>query len=838
MNALKNYFPHLLSLGIMLLVTVAYFSPVVFGDKQVGSSDILQSRGMQAEMRKFKQADGTYPLWTNGMFGGMPTYQLQYETKSLMAPANKTLLLGNYMAKPWPPIFLMMAGCYFLLLVLRTDWRLAAPLSIAYGIAASHIDLVAAGHMTKLVALSYVAPIIASALLTLRGRLLLGGALFAFFVGVQIYANHLQITFYTYLVLLIMGLVYLVRGFKDGTVAMVGKAAGVLLLATVLAVSTSAGRLWTTYEYTAETIRGESELTTKPADSFGGNKGEDGLTKSYIFQWSYGKLETLNTLIPNFMGGSSSELFVQDTDSESYRVLTRLDPQQANQLARATPHYYGNQPFTGGPVYLGAVMWLLFFIGCFLVRGPSRVWLIAATIFTIMLAWGDNFKLLNYFLVDYVPMFNKFRAVTMVLGITQFTVMLLGVLGLREVFNLKRPLAERQRGVLLGGAVTAGLVLVALLISFSTNLLSERELAINLPAELSKALQADRASLIRADVMRTLLFIGLALGAIFLFLKQKLGAVMTVILVGLFAIVDQWGVSKRFLGNDDFNERTNVNAQLQPSDVDKAILQDPDPHYRVADPSKGFSYALTSLHHKTIGGYHAAKLMRFNEMVPYFSDPNTYRHLYDMMNVKYFITPNGPQRNPSAEGNAWFVDRLQIVPTVDAEFEAIRDFDPSTTAIVALPYADGLTTFQPTPDSTARIQLIGYHPDTLRYRYNAASEQFAVFSEVYYPPNKGWTVLLDGQAYDGFTKANFLARGLKVPAGNHTITMIFAPKSYFTGETIALISSLLVLLLLIGGLVLYFRNSPPDHSPENLPKLEKTVPAARPVKTKRTKRKR
>ena len=823
-NVLKSFLPHLIALAVMLFVTVVYFAPAVFGNKRVGSSDITQARGMQAEMRQYRNEDGTYPLWTNGMFGGMPTYQLQYETQSLMEPANKTMLLGNVMSVPWPPIFLMMAGFYFLLLVLRTDWRLAAPISVAYGIAAGHIDLVAAGHMTKLVALAYLAPIVASALLTLRGRYLLGGALFAFFVGCQIFANHLQITFYTYLVLLILGVVHLVNAFKTEQTARVLKAAGVLLVATLLAVASNIGRLWTTYEYTAETIRGTSELTTKSANASGGANGQDGLSKNYIFQWSYGKLETFNTLVPNFMGGSSSDFFVQEADSESLRALQRLNnPEAANQLARATSHYWGNQPFTGGPVYFGAVMWLLFFVGCFLVRGPARVWLVAATVFTLMLAWGDNFKILNYFLIDYVPMFNKFRAVTMVLGITQFTVLFLGVLGLREVFNEALPLPERRRGVLLGGAVAAGLVVLALLLSFTLDFASDAERAANLPADLRNALAADRAALLRADAWRSLLFVGLGLGTLYLFIARKLSALVAVLLVGVFATVDHWGIAKRYLATDDFQEVANVEAALQPSEVDRAIQQDPDPHYRVADPARGFSYALTSLHHKAIGGYHAAKLMRFNEFINYLADPNTYRHLYDLMNVKYFITPQGPQRNPGALGNAWFVDRIEVVPTVDAEYAAIADFDPGAVALVAQPYADGLANFQPQPDSAAQIRLTSYHPDTLRYAYTANSEQFAVFSEVYYPPTKGWTVLLDGQPYDAFTKVNFIARGLKLPAGQHTVEMIFAPRSYATGETIALLASVLVLLALIAGLVLYFRTPPKNISPETLPRLERTV---------------
>ena len=824
----RQFWPHLLSLAIMLIVTMAYFAPVIFEDKVVGSSDLMQAKGMQAEMRKFADEDGDYPLWTNGMFGGMPTYQILYDGKTLMEPANKTFLLGNVMSVPWPPIFLMMAGFYFLLMVMRTDWRLALPISLAYGIASYHIDLVAAGHMTKLVALAYLAPLVAGALLAFRGRLLLGGATFALITGVQIYANHLQITFYSFIVIGILALVLLIELLRNKKpLAPWGKAVGVLALATLLGVAANLGRLWTTYEYTAETIRGTSELTNKGAGASGGQNGEDGLSKEYIFQWSYGKLESFNTLIPNFMGGSSSIALAQDQDSETLKALRTLqDPNAAQQLASAARQYWGDQPFTGGPIYFGAVMWLLFFIGCFLVRGPTKIWLIAATVFTLMLSWGDNFKILNYFLVDYVPMFNKFRAVTMVLGITQFTMLLLGVLGLREVFRSERPLAERKRGVLFGGAVAAGLVLLGLLLSFMLDFSTEREVS-GFPRELLEAMRADRAALLRADALRSLLFVGLGLGAIYAFVERKVSAVMAVILVGLFATVDQWGIARRFLSSEEFNERSAVTANFAPSAADQAILQDPDPHYRVANLGSGnlFSNAFTSLHHRHIGGYHAAKLMRFNEMIDYLASPGEHRHLYNMMNVKYFITdPNGrPQINPEALGNAWFVDRVEVVPTVDEEYAQIKSFDPATTALVAQTYAEGLTGFDPDPGG-ASIELTSYHPDELVYRYSAPTDQLAVFSEVYYPADKGWQVYLDGERFDDYTKVDFILRGLKLPAGqNRELKMVFEPKSYYTGETVALIASILVLLGFFVAWFFFFRNNKRDISPENLPAMERTV---------------
>ena len=846
----RQFWPHLLSLAIMLIVTMAYFAPVIFNDKVIGSTDLVQAKGMQAEMRQFQGEDGDLPLWTNSMFGGMPTYQILYDGKTLMEPASKTFLLGNVMSVPWPPIFLMMAGFYFLLMVLRTDWRLALPISVAYGMASYHIDLVAAGHMTKLVALGYLAPLAAGALLAFRGRLLLGGATFALITGVQIYANHLQITFYSFIVIGILALVLLIELLrKKQPIAPWGKAVGALALATVLGVAANLGRLWTTYEYTAETIRGQSELTIKGANASGGQNGEDGLSKEYIFQWSYGKLETFNTLIPNFMGGSSGIALAQKEDSETLKVLrTVQDPNTAQQLASAARQYWGEQPFTGGPIYFGAVMWLLFFIGCFLVRGPTKVWLIAATIFTLMLAWGDNFKILNYFLVDYVPMFNKFRAVTMAMGLTQFTMLLLGVLGLREVFRTERPLAERKRGVLLGGAVAAGLVLLGLVLSYVLDLSSEYERS-GFPQELLEAMSTDRAALLRSDALRSLLFVGLGLGAIYAFIARKISAVMAVILVGLFAVVDQWGIALRFLSAEDFTDPEAVTANFEPSPADKAILQDETSHYRVANLASGnpFSDALTSMHHRHVGGYHAAKLMRYNELIEYLISPGEYRHLYNMMNVKYFITdPNGrPQINPEALGNAWFVDALEIVPTVDAEYAGIKDFDPATTALVAQPYAEGLSGFDPDP-SGASIELTDYHPDRLTYRYSASSEQFAVFSEVYYPADKGWQVYLDGERYDDFTKVNFVLRGLTLPAGqDRELKMVFEPTSYYTGETIALIASILVLLGFFAALFFFFKNNKQDISPENLPPMERTVegtgkvlPADKKTTTKTVRRRR
>ncbi len=812
----KKLLPHVAAYVLMALVSIVYFKPQAIDGKELPQSDNIQALGMQAEINKYKD-EGEFPLWTNAMFSGMPTYQIAYRTSNLLKYVFKAMLWGNDMRPPHTAALVMMFGVYLLLVFLGVDWRVAMLGGIGYGLASNHAALFEAGHSTKILAAAYMAPVLGSIWLTLNGRYLLGGALTALFTGLQLYANHMQITFYFFFTVLFLLLFWAVGMIRARQWDRVWRAGGTLLIAVLLAAATNAGRLWTTWEYTQETIRGKSELTHKESSS-GSVAGEDGLSKEYAFDWSYGILETFNLLIPNYMGGTSSEAFVSDPTSRTMQALRRLENmEQVQQFAQLTTHYWGDQPFTSAPVYLGIVFVLLFLLGALLVRGTLKKWLVFSTILTIMLAWGKNFPALNYFLFDYVPMFNKFRAVTMALELTNLYVVVLAALGLFAFFQKEHTREEKEKALYASGSIVAGLLLLGLIISFFLDYGTA-----GMPEPLASALAADRAALLRADVWRSFGFAAAAWAVLYFALRQNLRPIYTLVAVGLLAIADIWGVGRRVLSEADYVPRAQKARITQPTEADQLILRDPDPHFRVADfRGNPFNSALTSYHHKSIGGYHAAKLMRYQELIErYLSDPGKYLHIYGMLNARYIITQDGRvQRNPKALGNAWFVRHIQVVPTADDEFNALDTLDPRTTAVIQEKYAGKLAGWQPQYDSTATIELASYHPNELVYRYRARSDQFAVFSEVYYPPSKGWKVYLDGEPYEPFTKVDFLLRGLRLPKGEHELKMVFAPESYYKGERISLAGSALVLLWTTGALVQHFRHHPlPD--PDRLPEPE------------------
>ncbi len=813
----KKLLPHVAAYALMALVSIIYFKPQAIDGKELPQSDNIQALGMQAEIRKYKD-EGDFPLWTNAMFSGMPTYQIAYRTKNLLKYVFKAMLWGNDMRPPHTAALVMMFGVYLLLVILGVDWRVAILGGIGYGLASNHAALFEAGHSTKIMAAAYMAPTLGGIWLILNRRYFLGGALTALFTGLQLYANHVQITFYFFFTVLFLLAWWGIERLKEKDWDAIWRAGGTFLIAILLAAATNAGRLWTTWQYTQETIRGKSELTHKEASS-GSVAGEEGLSKDYAFSWSYGILETFNLLIPNYMGGTSSEAFVSDPASKTMQALRQLENmQQVQQFAQQTTHYWGAQPFTSAPVYLGIAFALLYFMGVWLVRGVLKKWLVLASVLTIMLAWGKNFPALNFFLFDHVPMFNKFRAVTMALELTNLYVVVLGTLGLFAFFQRTPSRARKEKALFLSGIIVAGLLSLGLVISFFLDYGTE-----GLPEPLASALAADRAALLRADLWRSFAFAAATWGVLYASLRQQWRPLYTLAAVGLLAIADIWGVGRRVLAEDDYLPKTQKAQITQPTEADQLILRDPDPHFRVADfRGNPFNSALTSYHHKSIGGYHAAKLMRYQELIErYLSNPGKYLHIYGMLNAKYLITQDGQvQRNPKALGNAWFVRRLVIVPTADEEFHALDTLDPATTAVIQERYAGRLKGWQPAYDSTARIQLVSYHPNELVYRYSAASDQFAVFSEIYYPPSKGWKVYLDGAPYEPFIKVNFLLRGLRLPKGEHELKMVFAPESYYRGEQISLLSSGIVLVWAAAAIFLHFRRHPlpdPNRLPEPVP---------------------
>lgn len=837
----KKLLPHLIAYFVLLFVAFIRLAPVVFEGKALQQSDNIQAYGMQAEIRKVNDQTGSYPLWTNSMFAGMPAFQILYPQTSLTRYVSKIFLLGNDMAPPHTGLLLLMAGLYLLLVVMGVDWRLSIVGAIGFGLAANHMSQLNAGHSTKIIASAYMAPILAGILLTFRGKYWLGGGLTALFTSLQLFANHIQITYYFFLTLLIFGVVYLVDALRNGKVPDFLKAAGVSAVAAAIGLATNTGRLLSTQEYAQETIRGKSELTQKAQGASGSKAGESGLSKDYAFSWSYGILETYNLLIPNFMGGSSNESFADASrypNSETLKVLRTMNNQeQANSLAARANPYWGDQPFIDGALYMGAVFLLLFFLGAFLVKNKIRWYIITSVIFTIMVAWGKNFPLLNFTLFDYFPLFNKFRDVKMVLGVTNLLIVLLGILGLQAFFDKNLDAKQRQSALYKAGTITGSLVILGLLMSFGLDYKKADE---DFPAAVAAAIAQDRAGLLRADAIRSLLFVALSFGILWFWAKNRFHGAWAVLGIGLLATIDVWGIGLRFINSDSFVSTSQKASFTAPTPADEEIMKDPDLHYRVADFRRNpFSNAITSYHHKSMGGYHAAKLMRYQELIErYLNDPGTNRHIYGMLNAKYFIQqPDRVFANSDALGNAWFVKSFDVVETPDAEMDALASLLPKEKAIISKPYAAPLEGFSLQFDSAATIKLTRYHPDTLTYSYSAASEQLAVFSEVYYPPAKGWSMYVDGQKAPDFTKANFILRAARLPAGQHEVKMVFSPKSYHSGEMISLIASLIVLALAGWGIWWFVKNYQIPE-PANLPEGEvQTKQPTRRVKTEAKKKK-
>lgn len=800
----KQLLPHVAAYFILMAVAFIRFAPITFEGKTLLQSDNLQAMGMSMETRKIAEKTGESPLWTNAAFSGMPVYQILYPTQNAIKYVAKTFQLGNNMAAPHTGLLLMMAGMYLLLVVLGADWRISIVGAIGFGFAANHFALFEAGHSTKIISMAYMAPMLAGILLTFRGKYWLGGGLTALFTALQLFANHVQITYYFFLTMLVFGVVFLVDAILKGTIQRFATAAGITVVAILLAAGTNAGRLMTTKEYADETIRGKSELADKQSSSGSNAQQGGGLSKEYAFaDWSYGVAETYNLLIPNFMGGSSSLGFASDPNSATIAALRKMKSmEEAQQLAQQATHYWGAQRFTSSPFYLGAAFVFLFFLGAFLVKHPLKWYCVAALPLTFMIAWGDHFKLFNYFLFDHFPMYNKFRDVKMVLGVAEMLVVLLGMLGLQAFFDKKTDPKQRQLALYLSGGITVGLVLLGLVVGNALNFMKPGE---NYPAEVAAAVAQDRAGLLQADALRSLLFVALGFGLLWAVSKFRLPALVGVLAVGLVAVMDVWGVGLRNLSSDDFVSQQQKNDITRPGKADEEILKDTDPHFRVADFRRGspFQNALTGYHHKSVGGYHAAKLMRYQELIENqaMNDPAKSQLLYGMLNTKYFINQNDQAlTNPSACGNAWFVKEYQVVPDGDAEIAALTDLRPKEKAVVQQSFAAGLNGFTPNFDSTATIKLTRYHPDTLTYSYSATSDQLAVFSEIYYPPSKGWAMYLDGKKTDDFIKANFLLRAAKLPAGQHELKMVFAPASYKTGELISLVFSLIVIGLAVWGI--------------------------------------
>ncbi|MFK7949412.1 MAG: hypothetical protein AB8G11_17605 [Saprospiraceae bacterium] len=842
MSKYNNWLPHIGALFVMLILAFAYYSPALSG-KVLNQSDNLQSIGAQTEIVEHYKKTGHKPLWTNSMFGGMPSYQILYDKSSnLTNHIYYALLMGQGINPPHTATFLLMMMMYILMMSLGVDWKLGLFGAIVFGLTTNNVVLFEAGHSTKIITTAYIPLVIGGVLLAFRKKYLLGGSMVGIGMAMQILANHVQMTYYMVIILGFLGIFEFVWAIKDKQLPNFAKAVGVIAISALLGVLANTAMLWTTYEYTPETQRGTKELTLLPpgADSTTTIHTEEGLDKDYIFNWSYGIGETMNLLVPNARGGSSGEIFYRDQSSASFaavqQTIQRAEPAQQQQvlqqLALSTRHYWGEQPSTSGPVYFGAVVIFLFLLGAVLVKNRLKWWILTSMVFTIFIAWGDNFKAFNYFLVDVVPMFNKFRSIAMILGITNILAIILAIMGLHQLAIKGISQKEKLNALYISAGVTGGIALLMWLmgamemLSFASER-DERELA-QFP-ELLAAIKSDRATLLTQDALRSFALIGVAAGILWAFVTKKINWVVAIGLVSLVALIDLWLVDKRFISPENFNEPVATTQAVTPFPNEVPIQltgKDTEEHYRVLDLTaragmqgpNPYNNSLTSYFHRSVGGYHAAKLQIYQDMLihHYFypNNPQTLK-LLGMMNTKYILQSTGQsgiQAIPSRYdlGNAWFVNEYEIVDDANAEMAALSTLEPRNKAVIQKKFADKLGDLKIQPDSAATITLTNYEPEKLTYSYNIASDQLALFSEVYYPTEKGWNMYIDNEKVDGLMKANYILRAMRLPKGSHTLEMRFEPKSYYTGVTIGYIASSLVLLMTFGGLFLHFKNRQPS----------------------------
>jgi hypothetical protein len=832
----QRAWPHVLAVLFFVVLAVAYFAPIVFNHQTLAQHDITQFQGGAHETQQWAAEHGHEPLWTNSMFSGMPTYLI-----SVHFPGDLFVYVQKFIALGLPAVvsnlFVALLCGYVLLVALGVRPLVAVAGAVALGFSSYNLAILAAGHNTKSWALAYAPLVLGGLLLAFRQNKWLGAALFTLGLTMNVRANHPQITYYLGLLVVIYGIIELVSAVRAGRLGDFFGRVVLLGIGAALAIGVSFGRLYTTYEYSKFSNRSPSELKAlPPAPGQPAAPSARQQDRDYAFAYSYGIGETMTLLVPNFYGGSSA--MPLGPDSNMARELNTLGA-GAEALA-SLPTYWGDQSYVAGPVYVGVVVCFLFVLGLFVVDKRTRYWLLAGTLVSFVLAWGKNFETINNLIFDYLPGYRSFRAVSMGLVIAQLAMPLLAALALSRILRPRAavepaggaPVAteplhpalakaakaaagspavvvdspenqHRTKQLLYAGAITAGFLVLTWLVSFSFDFASPQDANLTqqgFTPQLMSALRADRADLLRSDVWRGLLFVGLTLGALFFYLKGKIQAGVAAGLVVALVLLDLWTVDKRYLGEKNYQTETIVES-FQPTPADQQILQDKDPSYRVFNLGNPFNEARTSYFHKSIGGYHGAKLRRYQDLIERQISTNNPAVL-NMLNTRYVIIPpqkqgetEQVQRNPGALGNAWFVRELRAVPSPDAEMAALTGLDAQRVAVVD---AAKFPAVKPAtyPDSSATIALTSYAPDALTYRYSAAQPGTVVFSEIYYAD--GWQAFLDGKEVPHF-RADFVLRAMQVPAGSHEIKFVFEPKEYKIGNTVSLISSIGVLLAVVAA---------------------------------------
>lgn len=810
---MKKLLPDLIAILAFVLLSFAYFFPADIENRILFQHDTAAGAGAGQEVKEYYEQTGERSRWTNSLFGGMPMYQIapSYDSTKSLQWVQKAyqLFLPDYVCLT----FMLMLGFYILLRVFGIPVWLAGLGGIMWAFSSYFFILISAGHIWKFITLAYVPPTIAGIVLAYRGKLLWGGILTALFVALQITSNHVQMSYYFFFVILFFVGAYFEKAWRTKTLPQFFKASAVLIVAALVGIAANVSNLYHTYAYSKETMRGKSELV-QTGDAT--KQTSSGLDRDYITQWSYGIDETLTLLVPNFKGGASAAL------SQSETAMSKANPMYSS-LGSLT-QYFGTQPMTSGPVYVGAFVLFLFVLGCFIVKGPLKWALIGATFFSIVLSWGKNFMPLTDFFIDYVPLYNKFRAVSSILVIAEFTIPLLAIFALKRLLEEPEILKQEKKPLGISLLLTAGIALLLAVApgSIGSGYVPAQEAqmlqnAVNqqmIPANKLSGILANlgeiRAELVSSDALRSFIIIGIGCSLLWLYASGKLRSSLTIAGITILCLADMWGVNKRYLNDAQFVPHSIRTETFTKTNTDELILQDTSLDYRVLNfATSTFDDNNTSYWHKSVGGYHPAKLRRYQEMIEHHISPemqaaykaiataggemdsvdaNKFRIL-NMLNTKYFIFPAGQQRqtvpilNPHAYGNAWFVNKVQYVNNANEEIDALDSIIPTETAVVDARFKDVLKgTTESYKDSLSSIRLTSYAPNRLTYETNNAQDGIAVFSEIYYPD--GWHVTIDGQPAE-LARADYILRTMYVPAGQHTIEMRFDPTSLHVTEGIA-----------------------------------------------------
>jgi len=811
--SIKKFLPHLLVLVLFVIASLAYFSPVLQG-KAIFQSDIVQYTGMAKQQNDFRNTTGEETYWTDAAFGGMPTYQL-----GAKYPRNyikKLDLALRFLPRPADYLFLYFIGMYILLLVLKVDYKLAFLGALAFGFSTYLIIILGVGHNAKAHAIAYMPLVLSGIILTFKGKYLWGFLLTTVAMGLELVTNHFQMTYYLLLLVICIGIAYLVDAFKKKMLPHYFKAVGVMAIGVLIAVGLNATNILATKEYADTSTRGKSELTINPDGS--PKVATAGLDYEYITTYSYGKLESFNLLIPRFMGGGSSEPLPENGETIEALIKLGASPQEANQILQQLPVYWGDQPIVAAPAYVGASVLFLAVLALFLIRGRLKWWAVAGLLLSLFLSWGQNFETLTRFFIDTVPLYDKFRAVSSIQVLIELIVPILAIVGLHQFFSDFTKEEKRKKALLFTTGIVGGIVLLFMLLK---NAIPEFDFASpydvgireQLGNELVEAVRADRASLFMKDAFRSLILILFTAGVLWFFLKDKLKQTVTIGALVVLVLFDLVGVDRRYVNNDDFVQKRIMEQPFVLSGADEMILKD-DGHFRVYDATNdAFNSGAASYYHNALGGYHAAKPGRMQDIADFYLY-NGDVGIMNMLNVKYFIVQNkggGPvaQRNPYTNGPAWFVENVQFAETADEEIMLLDSLDTKKTVIVHQEFKDKLPLSTIQRDSTATIELVQHQPNHLTYEASTKSEQLAVFSEVYYPD--GWNAYINGKPAE-YIRVNYLLRGMKIPVGNNKIEFKFEAAVVKTGSTIALGSSVFLLLALLGGFYFTFKSKKETYS--------------------------